>query len=185
MTFITPINVLRIQEELKEYKKLCQQFEYSPAKKEFEDIVQFILLHSGDGINESVNESSMDYLYESFIDRLDLQEGHIETDGEAEWDTAAGAAIGTGKKLVTGLAVGAALTGLYIAFLMKRGKLKSSIGKELSLEQKKLDKFGELAKLKVDYANKTGKELPEMSSKIPTMTEGPELEKPSKPGDKE
>ena len=73
-------------------------------------------------------------------------QGHPTTHDHLPGIRMASGSLGQGLSV----AVGAALTGLYIAFLMKRGKLKSSIGKELSLEQKKLDKFGELAKLKVD-----------------------------------
>lgn len=187
MSFILPMNVLRIQEELKEYRKLCNAYNYSPAKQEFEDIVNFILLHSGDGIDESVssiedvNESTLTYLFESFSESL--EEGHLENTGSDEWDSAVNATVNTAKKITKGLAIGAALTGLYIAFLFKRGKIKSSLKQEHSLEMKKLDQFGELAKLKTQYAEMTGKELPKMSSQIPSMTEAPEMEKPSKPGD--
>ena len=190
MSFILPMNVLRIQDELKEYRKLCNAYNHSPAKQEFEDIVNFILLHSGDGINESfegiqsiedINEATKTYLYIKFNESLN--EDHLENTGSAEWDSAVNATVNTAKNITKGLAVGAALTALYIAFLFKRGKIKSSLKQEQSLEMKKLDQFGELAKLKTQYAEMTGKEMPKMSAQIPSMTEGPEMEKPTKPGD--
>jgi hypothetical protein len=189
MSFILPMNVLRIQDELKEYRKLCNAYNHSPAKQEFEDIVNFILLHSGDGINESiksiedVNESTLTYLFESFNESLNEAGGHLENSGSEEWDSAVDATVGTAKKITKGLVVGAALTALYIAFLFKRGKIKSSLKQEQALEMKKLDQFGELAKLKTQYAEMTGKEMPKMSAQMPSMSEGPEMEKPSKPGD--
>jgi hypothetical protein len=194
MSFILPMNVLRIQDELKEYRKLCNAYNHSPAKQEFEDIVNFILLHSGDGINESfegvesiedINEATKTYLYIKFNESLNEKGGggHLENSGEEEWNSAVDATVGTAKKITKGLVIGAALTALYIAFLFKRGKIKSSLKQEQALEMKKLDQFGELAKLKTQYAEMTGKEMPKMSAQIPSMSEGPEMEKPSKPGD--
>ena len=73
MMFIRPTNVLRIQEELKEFQRLCAEYNHSPAKEEFEDIVKFILLQSGSAtgaLSESVSEFDMDYLFENFKERL-------------------------------------------------------------------------------------------------------------------
>jgi len=183
MTFILPTNVLGIQNEMKDYRKLCTQYNYTPAQKEYEEIVRFLLLFSGDGISESVineNSSSYDYLYESFIE--DLNEAHAEVDGEAEFDTAAGAAISTTKKIIGGLAVGAALTGIYIAFLFKKGKIKSSLEQERKLELEKLKGFKKVAKLQIKLAELENTEIPELGSIIPTMTPpSTELEKPSAP----
>jgi hypothetical protein len=183
MTFILPTNVLGIQNEMKHYRQLCLQYDYTPAQKEYEDIVRFILLFSGDGISESVlNESSstLDYLYESFIE--DLEEAHSEVDGEAEWDTAAGATINTTKNIVKGLAVGAALTGIYIAFLFKKGKIKSSLEQERKLELEKLKGFKKVVSLQVKLAELENKEIPELGNIIPSMTPpSTELEKPSAP----
>ena len=72
MMFIRPTNVLRIQEELKEYQRLCAEFKHSPAKEEFEDIVNFILTQSGSAtgaLSESISEKDMSYLFESFKEK--------------------------------------------------------------------------------------------------------------------
>jgi len=192
MMFIKPTNVLRIQEELKEYQRLCGEFNHSPAKEEFEDIVNFILTQSGSAtgaLSESISESDMNYLFESFKERLEpLLErgggggGHIEADGEAEWDTAVGAVNNIAKKVGTGIVVGAATAGLYIAFLLKKGKIKGSIAKENSLEMKKIDKFQDVVDLKVELAKLKGDAIPSFSN-MPTMTPAPEMEAPKKPGE--
>lgn len=197
--FMKPVNVLRVQEELKAYKNLCAQYNYSPAKDEFEDIVKFILLyHGGQGgamleSNESVSDIDLNYLYETFMSSLSLEmlneaakggNGEaLEVDGEAEFDTAVGTVNTVVKKVGATLLVGAATAGLYIAFLFKRGKLKGSLAKEQALEMKKIDKFQEIVNLKVKLAELKDEEVPAISN-IPTITPAPEMETPSRPGQK-
>jgi hypothetical protein len=186
MMFIRPTNVLQIQEELKEFQKLCADYNHSPAKDEFEDIVNFILLQTGSAtgaLAESITQSDMDYLFENFNEKLEpLLEAHLETDGEAEWDTAVGTVNSVAKKVGGAIVVGAATAGLYIAFLFKKGKIKGSIEKEKSLEMKKIDKFQDIVDLKVELAKLKGDAVPSFSN-IPTMTPAPEMETPKKPGE--
>jgi hypothetical protein len=186
MMFIKPTNVLRIQEELKEYQRLFAEFKHSPAKEEFEDIVNFILTQSGSAtgaLSESISEKDMSYLFESFKEKLEpLFEAHVETDGEAEFDTAVGAVTSVAKKAGAAIVVGAATAGLYIAFLLKKGKIKGSIAKENSLEMKKIDKFQDIVDLKVELAKLKGEAIPSFSN-MPTMTPAPEMEAPKKPGE--
>lgn len=186
MMFIRPTNVLKIQEELKEYQRLCAEFNHSPAKEEFEDIVKFILMQSGSAtgaLSESISEADLNFLFESFIERLEpILEAHVEVDGEAEWDTAVGAVNNITKKVGAGIVVGAATAGLYIAFLLKKGKIKGSIAKEKSLEMKKIDKFQDVVNLKVELAELKGDAIPSFSN-MPTMTPAPEMETPKKPGE--
>ncbi len=118
MMFIRPTNVLKIQEELKEYERLCAEYNHSPAKEEFEDIVKFILMHSGSAtgaLSESISESNMNYLFESFNEKMEpLLEAHLETDGEAEFDTAVGA-VKTVAKTAGALALGGVIgAGIFV-----------------------------------------------------------------------
>lgn len=186
MMFVQPLNILRVQEELKKYQELCNQYNHSPAKKEFEDIVNFILLQSGTSgdIFES-NSDTIDYLYENFIKGLD--EAQISTDGAAEFDTAAGAAIGAAKTVMKGLVVGAALTGVYIAFLFKRGKLKASLDNEKKIEMDKLNSFKKIIDLSVQVAKIKGETPPKLTSLTqPSTTEEPAMpEKPDSPASSE
>ena len=186
MMFIKPTNVLRIQEELKEYQRLCAEFNHSPAKEEFEDIVNFILTQSGSAtgaLSESISEKDINYLFESFNEKLEsLLEAHIETRGEEEFDTAVGAVNSVAKKAGAAIVVGAATAGLYIAFLLKKGKIKGSIAKEKSLEMKKIDKFQDIVDLKIELAKLKGDAIPSFSN-MPTMTPAPEMEAPKKPGE--
>ena len=189
MMFIRPTNVLRIQEELKEFQRLCAEYNHSPAKEEFEDIVKFILLQSGSAtgaLSESVSELDMDYLFENFNERLELllEGSAIETDGEAEWDTAVGTVNTVAKKVGASIVLGVATAGLYIAFLFKKGKIKGSIEKEKSLEMKKIDKFQDIVDLKVELSKIKGTEVPAFAN-IPTMTPAPEMETPKRPGEEE
>lgn len=194
MSFILPMNVLKIQEELKQYRDLCNAYNHSPAKKEFEDIVNYILLFSGDGINESfgglkeIDDSTMTYLFESFNE--DLNEAgssgpHTQVDGEAEFDTAVGVVTGTAKKALTGLAVGAAAAGMYIAFLFKRGKLKSSLAQEAKLDTSKLGLYQKIIDLAVQLAKLKDEPAPKLSDlTAPSPTSTPAM--PDKPkGDDE
>lgn len=172
MTFILPTNVLGIQNEMKHYKQLCLEYDYTPAQKEYEDIVRFILLFSGDGISESVlneNSSTLDYLYESFIE--DLNEAHSSTSGEDEFNTAAGAAIAgvkSAKDAVVGgaAAVGAGATlaavgiGTWISYMFKKGKVKKAANKEYDAANTQLNDYAKIYQLKSKKAELEGKEAP-------------------------
>ena len=172
MTFILPTNVLGIQNEIKPYKQLCLQYNYTPAQKEYEDIVRFILLFSGDGISESIlNESSstLDYLYESFIE--DLNEAHASTDGEAEFDTAAGgviagvksaknAVVGAGAAAVAGVTIAAVGISVWISYMFKKGKVKKAANKEYDTANTQLNDYAKIYQLKSKKAELEGKEAP-------------------------
>lgn len=183
MTFTQPINVLRIQEELKKYKELCLAYQHKPVMDEFQEIVNFILLQSGSGTTlgestETINDSTMEFLYESFIEDFPVFEGHLTADGEAEWDTAVGAAVGGVKKVAAGVAVTAAAAGFYVAFLFKKGKLKASIAKEADLEMQKIKMFEKVAALKYKIAELEEKEIPALGGLIPSIYDGGDPEKP-------
>lgn len=190
--FIQPMNVLRIQEELKRYRELCLQFRYTPARSEFDDIVNFILLQSGSGgilgestnsIDEDLNESTSNYLFESFIETLEgeLNEApHIETDGEGNFDTAVGLTHGYAKKGVMAVVGAAALAGLYIAYLMKKGKLKASMQQEHQLEMQKLNLYEKVITIGVKLAKMKGETQPKLTDLTqPALTAEPGM--PSNP----
>jgi len=160
MTFILPTNVLGIQNEMKDYRKLCTQYNYTPAQKEYEEIVRFLLLFSGDGINESnANEnSSFDYLYESFIE--DLNEAHSSTNGEAEFDTAVGVAAAGVGTVAAGAVFAAKSIGDWISYLFKKGKVKKSADAEYNTAQEILDAYTQIYELKLKIAELEGREAP-------------------------
>jgi hypothetical protein len=157
---------------MKHYKQLCLEYDYTPAQKEYEDIVRFILLFSGDGISESIlneNSSTLDYLYESFIE--DLNEAHASTNGEAEFDTTAGAAIAGVKAVGKEIAVGAAGAaagislaavgiGTWISYMFKKGKVKKAANKEYDAANTQLNDYAKIYQLKSKKAELEGKEAP-------------------------
>lgn len=193
--FIQPMNVLRIQEELKRYRELCLQFRYTPARSEFDDIVNFILLQSGSGgilgestnsIDEDLNESTSNYLFESFMQTLEYELNekgggtHIETDGEGNFDTAVGLTHGYAKKGVMAVVGAAALAGLYIAYLMKKGKLKASMQQEHQLEMQKLNLYEKVITIGVKLAKMKGETQPKLTDLTqPALTAKPGM--PSNP----
>jgi hypothetical protein len=189
MSFIIPINVLQIQEELKKYKQLCDEYEHTPAKKEFEDIVNFILLHSGtsgDIFESKIDEYTLNYLYEDFSYKLNEARGdsrHLETDGEGEWDTAVDHAVGISKKIIGGLVIGATLATVYIAFLFKKGKLKSSLDNEKKIEMEKLSAFKKVIDVAIKVSKAKNEPPPKLTDVIyPSTAEQPPMpEKPDSP----
>jgi len=188
--FVIPTNVFRIQQELKDYQRLCQQYNHSPAKEEFDDIVNFILLHSGGGVGmfESIqlNESTNNYLYENFIEKLELNEDEPYK-GEDAVDTLVGNAVDIAKKAAIGIAVGGALASVYIAYRFKKKKLTASLGKEKEIEMQKLDLYKQMADLAIKIAKLKGEAPPKLTELTqPAMEEKPAMpEKPDRPGPKD
>ena len=193
--FIQPMNVLLIQDELKKYRELCLRFQHSPAKEEFDDIVQFILLHSGNNaeMHESINyktNSTINYLYETFIEDLseELNErgdsSGVEIDAAAETDTAVALTYSTAKKALVGaLGLGVAAV-LYIGYLMKRGKLKSAMDKEQQLEMQKLKLYEKVVTIAIKLAKLKGEPQPKLTDLTrPSLTNEPPL--PEAPKDDE
>lgn len=161
--FVSPLNVIRIQQDLKEYELLCKKFKYTPAKKEFDDIVQFILLHSGNGtgIYESFSyETVEDYLYENFIYKLNEKDrDKFEAGGETA-DTVA--ALGAGA---VGAAVSAAAFSLdgvatWITYFIKSGAVKKPMQKVYDESINLLGEYNKIYDLKVKKAKLEGSEEP-------------------------
>lgn len=176
-----PTNILKIQEELKEYRKLCSQYNHSPAKEEFEEIVKFILLYQG-GQGGSMLESNIeiskfdsDYLYEDFLKRLNFQNENLSealtADGEKEFDSAVDMARDVAGKLTAGAAgaaagaiglatLGAISVGGWISYLFKKGKVKSAAEAEYKTAEKKLMDYIQIYKLKLKKAELEGSDPP-------------------------
>lgn len=168
--FIIPSNIIRIQQELVDYKNLCKEFNYSPAKKEFDDIVNFILLNSGSdiGMFESSNyEKNSNYLYENFINSLQLLErggsSSVEYTGEEGVEDLASLGFHTARKAAVGLAVGAGAAAVYIAYRFKKKKLDAALKKENDIEMKKLDIFKDISDLAIKIAKLKGTTPPKLT----------------------
>ncbi len=142
------MNVLRIQEELKEYRKLCNQFKHSPAQQEFDEIVKFILLYSGNGgMYESIEFEDSDinqYLFENFKESLNEFEA-----GDSTASTAIKAGIDSAKSI-----------GTWVVYFFKKGKVKKFGEKEFKLSSKLLDEYEQIYKLKLKKAELEGKDAP-------------------------
>jgi len=186
--FIQPMNVLRIQEELKRYRELCLQFRHKPVRSEFDDIVNFILLQTGADsflgestnlIDEPLNESTSNYLFESFMEKLEVELNeaqHEEPDTVGNFDTTVGLVHGYAKKGVMAVVGAAALAGLYIAYLMKKGKLKGSMQQEHQLEMQKLGLYEKVITIGVKLAKMKGETQPKLTDLTqPALTNEPAM----------
>lgn len=151
--FVHPINVLKIQQELKAYQKQYQDFENSPAREEFQNIINYILLQSGDGgLYESVKADPTieDYLYRDFLNRLN-EEGHLETDPAELLDLTSGLATAGGLALA-----------IWVYYKAKSGKVKSLIKKERQISTEIIDEYINLHNKKVELAKLEGRDEPKM-----------------------
>ena len=156
--FVSPLNVIRLQQDLKEYELLCKKFRYTPAKKEFEDIAQFILLHSGNGtgIYESFSyETVENYLYENFIHKLNEFDA-----GEDTGKTAANLGAGAVGAAITGAAFSVEKIGTWIIYFIKSGAVKKPMQKIYDESINLLDVYNKIYDLKVKKAKLEGSEEP-------------------------
>lgn len=188
---IYPSQAIQIRPDLVEYRELCSKYGYQPNKEEYEEMLKFLLLfHTGIGhtcesheVDFFYNEMEM-HLLENNLNESLLENDFLNEDGAfanpaAEKDTALGliTAAGVGA---AGLGAAAAVgVGMFISYLMKKGKVKSAVKEELSTMMKKLEPFQviykkseELAKLKGETFDGIGK-LPGVSE-APPMEEKPE-----------
>lgn len=155
--FVQPINVLKVQQELKEYQKRYLAFNSSPAREEFQNIINHILLHSGDGsgLYESFKSDPTieDYLYERFIEPLREAKGRSSEGEYAEAD----------PDLVAGiLKQGTSDSLKWIKFISVIGKIRSSIKKEKEASMEILDQYIALYNKKSELARLQGREDPDL-----------------------
>jgi len=185
---IYPSQAIQIRPDLIEYRELCSKFGYQPSKEEYEETLKFLLLfHTG--IGHTCESSEVDFFYENmemhllennineslFESALIAEDSNTVADVAKEKDAALGlvAAAGVGAAGVGAAAVVG--VGMFISYLMKKGKVKSAVKSELSGMMKKLDPFQiiykkseELAKLKGETFDGIGK--------LPGVSSAPEME---------
>jgi hypothetical protein len=192
MKLIDPNEYLLLREELNEFVTLCNRYNYTPSKDEFDDVIRFILLQQGGGASHLCESYELNpfkllnNLYESF--EFD-ESNYIDEAGtgsiyepEKDFDSAVGSVTTGAKMAVAGAAITAVAVGVYIAYLFKKSKVKKAVNKEKDAEIKKLEGFAKLSELK-----KKLKSLdPKASTKIklPGSTKGeakPAAKTPEKP----
>lgn len=189
---IYPSQAIQIRPDLKDYRDLCSKFGYQPTKEEYEETLKFLLLfHTG--IGHTCESQDVDFFYHEMEMHLlennlnqDLfesavlnEEPHAFANPAAEKDTALGLITAAGVA-TAGLGAAAAVgVGMFISYLMKKGKVKSAVKTELAGMMKKLEPYQliykkreELSKLKGETFDGIGK-LPGVSE-APPMEEKPE-----------
>ena len=189
---IYPSQAIQIRPDLIEYRELCSKFGYQPSKEEYEETLKFLLLfHTG--IGHTCESREVDFFYENLEmhllenninvslleSALIMEDTNTVANAAKEKDTALGlvAAAGVGAAGVgTAAVVG---VGMFISYLMKKGKVKSAVKSEFGVMMKKLDPFQiiykkseELAKLKGETFDGIGK--------LPGVSEAPEMEEKEK-----
>lgn len=167
--FMKPTDILKIQEELKEYRRLCVNYGYVPDRNEFDEIIKFLLLNQG-GQGGAMMESvvsdwktidpGVDYLYKNLNKEINEE---IEAGGSQFFDSAMDT-VRSSSNIAVGLVAGTALVaGLWIAYMFKKSKVKSSIKNELSVAMDILDDYSTIYKKKLELAKLEGRDLPKAS----------------------
>lgn len=181
--FLKPSIVINLQQNMGDFAKLCNEHNFKPTKEELTDIINYLLViqhysmngtmtESVDNLSvESLNESTLNYLYENFEMNLVTEKGGDDGDELTGLANAATA-------LLTGVA--GALTGgkggkdegdglfAYLSFLFKKGKIKSVIKSIDAINQKQLSLFKNLVELENKKAELTGKEPVGIKSHTPS-----------------
>jgi len=185
---IYPSQAIQIRPDLIEYRELCSKFGYQPSKEEYEETLKFLLLfHTG--IGHTCESSEVDFFYENmemhllennineslFESALIAEDSNTVADVAKEKDAALGLVAAAGMGAAGAGAAAVVGVGMFISYLMKKGKVKSAVKSELSGMMKKLDPFQiiykkseELAKLKGETFDGIGK--------LPGVSSAPEME---------
>ena len=96
MNMISPILYTTIRSEMKHYTELCNEFDHTPSKQEFEDQIKFLLLyHTGIGI--TCEASLVDNIYRSF----DLITEDNDYDPKKDVDSVTGVIANVGSRALT------------------------------------------------------------------------------------
>lgn len=154
-----------LRTELNEFIVICNSYNYTPTKNDFQEIIDFILLYNSGGTTlcESVDESVVNKLYESF----ELNEGSWNT--EKEFDNAVGAVNAIGSFAIGTTIAGAVGVGMYMKYLFKKIKVAMSVAKEKKIVTNRIKNYKKLFDLKVEKWKLEGsdKDFPQM--KIPPL----------------
>jgi hypothetical protein len=175
MNLILPEQYSSLRSELNEYAMLCNAYNYTPTKSEFDDIIRFILLLNNDSAGGSrlcesyeINPFPlMNHLYESFgfdqNDHIDFEisineagEGQTPYDPEKDTESATGLVIAGANQVVKGVKGAVSGVGTWIKYLFKKKKVKKAVDKEVQAELKKLQGYSKLSALKNKLSSLTG-----------------------------
>lgn len=166
--FTQPSLIIGLQMDISQFSKLCSQYQYKPTTDEMKELINYLMLtqYSASGtMTESISNSSMNYLIESFNENYDaLNEGSEVAIGDLDVTSIFNAG-GTVIKKVTD-ATGGAFK--YLMYLFARGKAKAALQHIYDSHKKELDMFLEIADKKAQIAKLEGTELSGLSNLIPT-----------------
>ena len=162
-----------ISDELNEFFTICNKYQYTPTKFDYEDIIKFLLLYHGDstGLCESDVPDFIQHLSESKVIFINEDTTY---DPKGDLDSATGLAIAGGAVALGTVTVGAIAIGDFIKYLFKKGKVKKSVAKETQAELQKLKDYQRLAELKKKISELGGEDVGKIE--IPGMAKGGDLE---------
>ena len=162
--FLKPSIIINLQTDLKDFANLCNEINYKPTEEQIKEFLNFLLIlqhHSSTGtmtesysvINNNQSEKFLIELFESYLKDTGVNE-------EFSFDQI-GTALSSAKEK-------GGEAWKYLKYVFKKGKVKSSIGKELQLNNKILSTFIQLVNAKTELAKLEDGESPDFSKDIPS-----------------
>lgn len=179
MKLISPTEYSLLSDELNEFVAICNRYNYKPAKEEFQDIINFLLLFQS-GTTTLCESSLVDFLYEEKLSLI-TEESNTTYDPKGDTESATGLAIAGASTAVAAVTAATIGVGMFIQYLFKKGKVKAAAAKEGDTMMKKLEPFNTIYQKKKELAALKGETFDGIG-KLPGITEAPAL--PEKEKDK-
>jgi hypothetical protein len=168
MKLISPVEYSVLSDELNEFVTLCNKYNYRPSKDEFQEIINFLLLFQS-GTATLCESYLLDSLYEEKVNLFETT-----YNPEKDTESAAGIVKAAGAAAVGGLAAATIGTGMFIQYLFKKGKVKSTVQKEADSMMKKLEPYKVIYQKRKELAQLKGETFDGIG-KLPGVTEAPTL----------